>query len=101
MKAYVWIFLVAMTLTSTAQAALPPLYQSTSEIRSILIDEQLGQKLQSGELITDIKRNEQGYEIITNQHRLQISVCYLQDNRPGPAKFSLHFGEPLPLNAAH
>jgi hypothetical protein len=79
-----------------AEALLPPLYQSTAEIKAILADDQLGKKLQSGEIIKKIKKNAQGYEIITNHHRLQVTVENEPSQGPGPAHFKLIFDNPTP-----
>ncbi len=81
-----------------AEAILPPLYETSSEIKAIMADEQLGQKLQSGEVIVKVEKNDQGYEITTNHHRLQVYVTYEPAQRPGPAHFKLRFGEPAPLS---
>ena len=100
MNRFAMAFLAFLAYVGTAQAALPPLYQSTAEIKALMTDDRLGEKLQSGELITGIQKNDQGYEIITNQHRLQVNVDYLPGNRPGPAKFNLRFEEPAPLTSS-
>lgn len=99
MKTMTLTLLTALTLAGSVQAALPPLYQSSAEINAIMIDDQLGRKLQSGELITDIHKNEQGYLITTNHNRLQVNVEYMP-SRPGPVKFNLHFEDPIPLKVA-
>lgn len=90
----VWM---ALTLGTTVEAVLPPLYQTAAEIKSIMADEQLGQKLQAGEAIMSIQKNDTGYEIVTNQHRLQVEVSYEPAKQPGPAKFKLQFEDPVLL----
>lgn len=98
MKNLNFVLLVTfLAIIVQVEGALPPLYQTSSEIKAILEDKQLGQKLESGEVITKIKKNEQGYVITTNQHRLQIYVSYEPPQRPGPAHFKLSFGDPSPL----
>jgi hypothetical protein len=93
------MILLASLAVIQAEALLPPLYQTAAEIRSIVSSEQLGQKLQSGEVIEKIEKNDQGYEITTNQHQIQVEVEYEPAQRPGPAHFRLHFGEPHPLSS--
>lgn len=90
--------IVCCALTQTVEALLPPLYQSSNEIKSILNNEELGKKLQSGELIIAIQRNANGYEIITNHHRLQVDVINEPVQRIGPAVYHLDFHEPIPLS---
>jgi hypothetical protein len=83
--------LLAALIVIQAEALLPPLYQTSSEIKAILADEQLGQKLQSGEVIEKIEKNAQGYEITTNQHKLLVKVVYEHAKGPGPAHYKLLF----------
>lgn len=97
MKKLAMILLVSLTAVK-AEAILPPLYQTASEIKSIMTDKELGERLQSGEAIMKIEKNELGYEVITNRHHVQVYVEYESALRPGPAHFKLHFGEPIPLS---
>ena len=53
--------IVAAFVIGQVEAALPPLYQTSKEIVSIMTDDQLGKKLQSGEVIEKIEKNEDGY----------------------------------------
>lgn len=90
-------FILTLMLAGTqAEALLPPLYQSSREIRAILESEQLGQKLGSGDIILKIEKNNEGYEITTNKHQLQIDVNYEAAPYPGPAHYNLRFGEATP-----
>ena len=82
-----------------AEALLPPLYQTSSEIKAIMADEQLGQKLQAGEVIEKIEKNDKGYEITTNKSHLQVNVMNETAQRPGPTHYKLQFGEPTPLSS--
>lgn len=96
MKKY--IFAIAASLAvMQAEALLPPLYQGSAEIKAIMEDERLGQKLGSGDVIVKIEKNDPGYEITTNKHHLQVYVEYERAQRPGPAHYKLRFGEALPL----
>ena len=92
------LVVVASSIFIQAQAILPPLYQTSSEIKAIMANEQLGEKLQSGEVIEKIEKNDRGYEITTNKSRLQVDVEYEPTERfAGPAHYKLHFGNPIPL----
>lgn len=89
--------LALLTVSGSAYALLPPLYQTAGEIQAIVSDSQLGSKLQAGEPIIDIRKNSKGYEIITNKHRVQVTFEYKKTARPGPAQYILHFEDPIPL----
>lgn len=89
------ILLLAFFSVIHVEALLPPLYQSAAEIKSIMEDKQLGQKLTSGDLITKIERNDQGYLISTNKHTLQVYVQYGPAEQPGPAQYMIRFGEAI------
>lgn len=99
MKNLIFAVLASLTL-SQAHALLPPLYQGAIEIKTILADDQLGQKLSSGEVIMKIEKTENGYEIVTNQHRLPIDVNYERHEKGwvGPAKPIYNFEEAVPLD---
>lgn len=93
-----FIFAAAASLAvMQAEALLPPLYQGSAEIKAIMEDEQLGQKLGSGDVIVKIEKNDPGYEITTNKHRLQVFVEYERAPQPGPAHYKLRFGDAVPL----
>ena len=97
MKKIAYVFLGMCLLTSMPIfAILPPLYQNIKEITSILESSEISQKLQSGDVILEIKKNEQGYDIITNKRHLFIEVKYLPTQRMGPAEFKLIFHDPIP-----
>jgi hypothetical protein len=89
-----WILtLLACTALGQANALLPPLYQGSTEIKAILADPQLGQKLSSGDVITKIEKTDRGYLIVTNKHRLEVTVDYEPAERPGPAQYVIRFGK--------
>ncbi len=88
-----WIVLASFLIILRAEAALPPLYQTSSEIKAIMEDIQLGQKLQSGESIEKIEKNDQGYLITTNKSQLQVKVTYQPAQQPGPVSYQLHFDD--------
>lgn len=88
MKRLIIIFIL---LSSFQFAALPPLFQSTKELSSILNDKALQQKLGSSETIDSIIRSENGWTIITKNYYLKVDVEYLPQQMPGPAIYKLHF----------
>lgn len=98
MKKMMMLAAISLTFTMNAFAALPPFYESLIEISSILKDQQLAEKLSSGEPIVEIKKNDQGFLITTSQHKLQVNVVYEKQNMPGPAKFTLQFQNPEALD---
>jgi hypothetical protein len=73
--------------------ALPPLYQNAAEIKAILNDPKLGDYLESGELILEIKKSDSGWLIITNHHELPVKISYHQAEMPGPVPFSISFSD--------
>lgn len=93
------ILAAAVIVAANVEAALPPLYQTSSEIRNIMSDEELDQKLKSGEEIEKIEKNAQGYEITTNKNKLQVKVIYEPLEHPGPAKYKIIFENPTPLSS--
>ena len=70
MKKIITLALTLLAIQGSAFAALPPLYQSLTELKTIINDERLGQYLQSGDLITDIRKVNDGYLIETNRGQL-------------------------------
>lgn len=93
-------FLTASLLLMSApsHAVLPPLYQTSKEIKSILASPELDKKLHAGEVIMQITKNETGYEITTNQHRIQVDIIYQHTGKIGPAEYTIEFHNPLPSN---
>ena len=77
--------------------ALPPLYQGLAELKAVLNNNQLSQQLQSGEVITSIKKTDIGYQITTNQHTLDANVVYKEQAQPGPAQFDIKFTNLKPV----
>ncbi len=93
MKKIILTLIACCSLHGSASAALPPLWQSVAELKAILEDKKLGETLQSGEFITEIHHVESSWLIITNYNKLQIQVIYNEAKMPGPAQFSLEFGQ--------
>ena len=96
MRKLALILLASLAMAQT-EALLPPLYQGSNELKAILENQQLGQKLGSGDVIMKIEKTDQGYEITTNKHRLPITVTYEKMDRPGPAQYVIRFGDAIPL----
>jgi hypothetical protein len=90
-----WIF--CLLFASIGFAALPPLYQTSNEIKEILNDERLYEKLGSASAIQGIIKAANGWVVITNKYYLNVFVEYLPTKRMGPANFELHFSNPIEL----
>ena len=92
------IVILAMIYASTVCGVLPPLAQSSRELQTILSDGRLLECLGSAGLLHNIVKTEEGYLIITRDHKLRVDVEYLPTHRVGPAAFQLHFYEPVSVN---
>ena len=97
MKKLFGILTVCMALSSPLFSALPPLYQGLKELKAIIEDKKLDQVLNSGEVIMDIRKTQDGYMIVTNQHQVNVKVVYEPASRPGPIPFHVEFQTPTPL----
>ena len=82
------ILLVCVFSSFTLSAALPPLWQSRDEVKSLLQAPDLGKYLDSSEVILEIKKSEFGYLIITNKHTLEARIRYQPQAMPGPTQFT-------------
>lgn len=89
-----FFFLVSI---SSSFAALPPLYQSIKEFKALLDDPKLTKNLSSGEMITEINKVDNDFEITTNKQKMNVRVVYQSQKQPGPAVFKLEFSTPIPL----
>lgn len=94
MKKLIFIF-----LTSTFFGALPPLAQSTRELKALLADTRLHEFLGSAEQIKEIIRTEKGYLILTQSYAMRIDITYGgRDSKIiGPIQFEFDFHEPIDL----
>jgi hypothetical protein len=99
MKKLAYAILSSLVLTPALHAVLPPLYQSADEIKAILNSEELEQRLTAGDVIMLIRKNDNGYTIISNKHQLQVDVINQPSYRPGPTHFKLQFHDAVPLEA--
>ena len=91
------LFCLFLFILGTLEAVLPPFYTSLNEYKALLSDERLSEYLESSEPIREIKREEQGFIIVTSKHSLKVEVNYESQDRPGPGKFNLFFYTPEPL----
>jgi hypothetical protein len=98
MKKLFGLVLATSALSSSLQAALPPLYESLSEYKSLLGSEELSNKLGSAEGIQDVKRTEKGFRIATKKYNLDVDIVFEPQSQPGPAKFHFIFHDPVPLS---
>lgn len=83
--------LLLCCLTSSAFAALPPLWQGVAEIEAILKSPELGKELDSGEGLQGLYRNADGWIIETNKRKVQAVITHQPQDRPGPQKFTVSF----------
>ena len=80
-----------------ANAALPPLYSSLNEYKSLLNSQELISKLGSAEGIKDIQRTENSFLVTANKYKLRIDVVYDAQEHPGPARFHFVFHDLEPI----
>ncbi len=88
---------IFLALAQNAFAALPPFYESLAELNALLKDPRLAEKLGSGEPISTIQKNDQGYLITGNKYQLQVIVTYQKPVNVGPAKFIIDYENPVLL----
>jgi hypothetical protein len=77
--------------SSPISAALPPLAQSSREIKAILESRELYQILGGAEPIEQIARTENGYLVVTAHKELLVDIHYVASNKIGPREFELYF----------
>jgi len=88
------LIFVLSFLSSIGFAVLPPLYQNTKEIKKILNDDRLYEKLGSDQIIENISKSNTGWIITTSKYKLKIDVEYLPKSKIlGPIDFKLNFQE--------
>lgn len=86
-------FLVCILFMLPLSAVLPPLYTSIDQIKGMLSDPALSTKMDSGEFIESIVRNEEGFIITTNKSIVQVTVKAKKQAMPGPAVFEFTFNK--------
>ena len=97
MKNFFASLIFFLSLCSLSHAALPPLAQTSLEMRAILEDPRLFNSLKSGEAINEIIRRHQGYTVVTTHHILEVDLHYKPAELMGPVPFELEFHPVYPL----
>lgn len=93
MKSKFFVFLLSLAFAQNGWALLAPLAQSSVEIKRILDSQEFSQSIGAGEIIQDIKHEDEGYEISTTNHKVFVKVIPVESHRIGPQQFKLEFGE--------
>ena len=91
-------FIFFILFSATCFSALPPLYQTSREIKRILNNPMLAEKLKGAEPIQEIKKSQNGWLITTLKHTIQVDLTYLQSEVVGPCEFKLNFHNPIEIN---
>lgn len=94
--------LAILVLSGSAFAALPPFFQSATEIKAVLENQDVIARLESSGMIDSIVRAENSYVVKAGLCMLSVEVYY-QEPTPGyngPAIFELHAGEAICSSAA-
>jgi hypothetical protein len=86
------LFCLAIVCCTSVLAALPPYYQTSKEIITILNNKEVSEKIGSGRPIHSIVHTDSGYLIQAGECSLAVKVTY--SPRPngmvGPAVFEIH-----------
>lgn len=90
------LFLLFMSAATCLTAALSPINQSINEIDSILHHRELIEKLGQNEVILDILRTEEGYNISTEHYDMIVELVYETKRNIGPRTYKLLFHTPAP-----
>ena len=94
------MFVIAFAICSiSAFAVLPPFYQSSKEIKRIINDARTHEMLGSAQMILDIKKEDGGWVITTQNYELHIDIIYQLTEHLGPAVFELEYHEPVEINS--
>lgn len=91
------LLVLALILTGTAFAVLPPCAQSLREIEAIVSDPELYQLLGGAESVQGIFKTNGGYAVFTQNCFLKVDIKYLPTQRIGPAAFELRFSQPVDM----
>lgn len=91
MKMIFWVLAFLAFIEGKALALLPPLWEGVREVKSILDDPELGQWLQSGEVLLEIKKVDEGWQLTTNKGAVLVRVVTEPAKRPGPSTYKLDF----------
>jgi hypothetical protein len=88
---------LALLGAATAEAALPPYWQSAAEITTIVNDQRVHDALKYEEPVLSIATTGDGvYEIKTARCTLSVTIVATPDSEPmpGPRQFDIAVGEP-------
>lgn len=88
---------LALLLSGSVYAVLPPFAQSLREIDAIVSDPELYRLLGSAEAFQQILKTEGGYAVLTKNYYLRVDVQYLPTQRIGPVSFQLRYSQPVDL----
>lgn len=91
MKNILFLFILCLIPLNSLNSALPPLYQGMKEIKAIFDEPDLLKHLNSGDMIMEIKKTENGYLIVTNKKQVPVDIVYESSNVPGPVRFHIRF----------
>ncbi len=91
-KFFIFILILA---NPSAFALLPPYYQSSKEISTLLNDAKVTEAFGSGRNIDSITKTQAGYSIQSGSCRLDVKMNYLpmKQGMVGPANFEIQTGE--------
>jgi len=95
MKKIICALILSALTSSGAQAALPPFYEDVRQIKAILDDPKVAEKLGSVSRIQSIYHDQNTYTIATSECSLNMEVEYIPTARPivGPPQLRLHVGD--------
>lgn len=77
--------------TVTAQ---PSLHTTINEFRSLVNDNQLSTNLSSDEHVYAIFRNDEGFTILTNKHKIKVDIVAGKVGKGGQQEYHLVFHKP-------
>lgn len=89
----IYVTTAVLLIAASSEAALPPFYESLSEYKSLLNNQELANKWGSADTIHDIQRTEKGFIVSGRKHALEVDLVYDPQDQPGPAKFHFVFHE--------
>ena len=84
-------FLLLSMSAFTADALLPPFYESRIEYATLIDSPELEKALGSGEAILSITRDEEGFTVKATKKTVHVKVVYERTGKIGPAQFHLEF----------
>ncbi|MGK5595387.1 MAG: hypothetical protein ACSNEK_08525 [Parachlamydiaceae bacterium] len=85
------LFFIGLACSPACEGALPPLWESVSQIEAILESSDLKNVFNSGEVIESIARTEDGFLVVTNHREVRAIVKAKPQAMPGPAVYEVTF----------